>query len=220
MSQAPVAACLSEYCRRPERTPREAEVGWFCSPCVDHTRSSLLDLASLHPRLDCAAIPQRGLGGGRAKGGHSDLAVNLQAAETHGRTMFWANKWRDIVCDERDMCGPRDRTPPGVLRWLAAYHLDWFATHPSSEVACELVDEAANLFRAARAALEPPPRRVKVGMRCLGYDTGPDGDRSYCQGELVARLSEESSTYLVCTLNRRHRVALAAYARGSVSGAA
>lgn len=72
-----------------------------------------------------------------------------------------------------------------------------------------MIDGAADLARRGKAALSPPQRVMRLGVRCTEWATAEDGSRIECDGMLTATLPDEdryTRPDLVCDRDPSHRI--------------
>lgn len=177
----------------------------LCWRCTEWLRESLTTIAQRWPDLEDALAPA----GGRAASservsGTGDLfpplPINGEVSDLmrDARNSIWSTVGQ-LVQDRPDLRMPADHGTGILADWLARWHVDYLASHPS---AAHLVSVSVELARIA-------PRIQTVIFAPTGAELGTDVTchQPSCRGQVVAILMPDGRKVVRCSEDITHRVA-------------
>lgn len=206
------ATCIFEH---DEPTPTIGRTH-LCWRCTEWLRDSLSSIAQHWPDLEDALAPA----GGRAASservsGTGDLFPplpingNVSDLMRDARNTVWSTVGQ-LVQDRPDLRMPADHGTGVLADWLARWHVDYLASHPS---AAHLVSVSVELARIApavkEAAYQSPPVEVPLDGNCHHIEIREvDGKKVKwgCGGAVVAVQTPDGRKVVRCTVDITHRV--------------
>ena len=220
MTEYPLLCANAAHCRPEDHGgPRQTLRAWFCPTCIDKWRAKLREMAAMWPDLEVAltrpepsALAKDEQGRQKRGLGSTGLALNDRASDAMRDVGQYAIFLARVLLDERDVRPPARTDPPSLLRWVADWHLDFFAAHDDEALAQGVLDDAHEYARAGRKVAYPTgARRIDTGIACVAHTTSDLGERIPCTGTLYGVAVPGTTTYatlpdLVCTDDYTHRV--------------
>lgn len=176
-----------------------------CLPCLEWLRASLQDVAKYWPDLEDALAPA----GGRAVsservGGTGDLypplPINGDVSDImrEARRAIWLTVGQ-LIQDRPDARLPKDHNTDVLADWLARWHVQYLASHPSSD---HLHLVGLDLERVVKqmkdAAYQAPPTEVEMDSSC--HHAG-------CSGSVIAARTSDGQKVVRCSEDITHRIA-------------
>lgn len=188
----------------------------LCHPCTDWLRESFADIAKLWPDLEDALAPA----GGRAASservsGTGDLfpplPINGDVSDImrDTRNAIWSTVGQ-LVQDRPDLRMPADHGTGVLADWLARWHVDYLASHPSAGHLAAVGKHLAKVVPAVKsAAYQSPPVEVPLDGKCHHIDIRVvDGKKVKwgCGGAVVAVQTPDGRKVVRCSEDITHRV--------------
>lgn len=177
----------------------------LCWKCIDWLREQLAEVARHWPDLEDALSPA----GGRAVSServtgtgdlYPPLPINGDVSDImrDARNAVWSTVGQ-LVQDRPDIRLPADHNTNILADWLARWHVDYLASHPSVGHLQAVGSQLARVARSMQeAAYQSPPVEVPLDGRC--HQTG-------CSGEVVAVQTPDGRRVVRCSEDITHRVA-------------
>jgi hypothetical protein len=206
-----VDGCLGNHSAL-QLVPAAERHSWLCWDCTERIRRDLLTLAGCWGFL--ADLLQRGPGSQSEGGGSSDVdaaaPLDLEIAEIRRTVAAWCWSLIEHMLEDRPaMSPPEDTETPALLRWAAAWHVPYIATHPDSSFPAAMVAEIADMVARVRARLFPDGiRRQRVPARC-SRPIDPVDDPGPCGGQLWALLrdgTDPRGSSITCQADPSHEI--------------
>ncbi len=197
-----------DWCIFHDEDPAKAAPGThLCPSCIEWLRTSLADIARYWPDLEDALAPA----GGRAVsservGGTGDLYPSLPINGDVSDIMRRARRaiWLavgQLIQDRPNQQLPKDHGTGVLADWLARWHVDYLATHPSATHVEAVGWDLAKVVRQMKdAAYQNPPAEVEARLGTACRQKG-------CPGEVVAVQTPDGRKVVRCSEDITHRVA-------------
>lgn len=185
----------------------------LCWQCIEWLRTSLADVAKYWPDLEEALAP----GGGRAAsservGGTGELypplPINGMVSDVmrDARNSIWSTVGQ-LVQDRPDVRLPLDHGTGVLADWLARWHVDYLASHPSPSHLEAVGTELARVVPAmASAAYQNPLVEVEIDGACHQHMINAQGVRVPCPGKVIAWTQGDGRVVIRCDQDMTHRV--------------
>lgn len=185
----------------------------LCWQCIEWLRTSLAGVAKYWPDLEEALLPA----GGRAAsservGGTGDLypplPINGDVSDVmrDARNAIWSTVGQ-LVQDRPDVRLPLDHGTGVLADWLARWHVDYLASHPSpSHLEAVGMDLARVVPAMASAAYQSPPVEVEIDGDCHQQVTNAQGEKIPCPGKVTAWTQGDGRAVIRCSVDITHRV--------------
>lgn len=203
-----------ERCIFHPEEPAKATTGThLCLPCIEWLRTSLEDIAKYWPDLEDALAPA----GGRAVsservGGTGDLypplPINGDVSDImrDARRSIWLAVGQ-LVQDRPDVRLPKDHNTNVLADWMARWHVEYLASHPSADHLGLVGLDLARVVQAMKeAAYQAPPIEVEIDGDCHQQMTNAKGERVPCPGKVMAWTQGDGRAVIRCSLDITHRV--------------
>lgn len=193
--------CIFDH-DEPQPTAARAHLCWRC---IDWLRESLTTIAERWPDLEDALAPA----GGRAASServsgtgdlYPPLPINGDVSDLmrDARTSVWSTVGQ-LVQDRPELRMPNDHGTGVLADWLARWHVDYLASHPSAAHLTSVGTELARIAPAIRALiLQAPAVEAELDASC--HQPG-------CPGEVVAVQTPDGRKVVRCSEDITHRVA-------------
>ncbi|MBT2566616.1 hypothetical protein J7I84_08930 [Arthrobacter sp. ISL-85] len=204
----------AELCIFHDEEPAKAAPGsHLCPACIEWLRSALTDVAKYWPDLEDALAPA----GGRAAsaervGGTGDLypplPINGEVSDIMraARRAIWLTVGK-LIQDRPEQRLPLDHGTGVLADWLARWHVEYLATHPSVEHVEAVGWDLAKIARQMReAAYQSPPIEVDIDGNCHQLMINSRGERVPCTGKVSAWTQGDGRVVIRCSLDITHRV--------------
>ena len=203
-----------DWCIFHDEEPAKAALGaHLCPACIEWLRSSLADVAKYWPDLGDALAPA----GGRAVsservGGTGDLypplPINGEVSDImrEARRAIWLAVGQ-LIQDRPDQRLPTDHNTDVLADWMARWHVDYIATHPSAaHVEAVGWDLAKVVQKMKDAAYQAPPVEVDIDGDCHQLMTNAQGEQVPCTGKVSGWAQGDGRVVIRCSLDITHRV--------------
>ena len=185
----------------------------LCWKCIDWLREQLTVISRHWPDLEDALAPP----GGRAASServsgagdlYPPLPINGEVSDVmrDARASVWSTVGQ-LVQDRPELRLPADHGTGVLADWLARWHVDYLASHPSvahlQSVGEELVRIATSMKEAAYQA---PPVEVPIDGHCHQTMTNAQGQKVQCPGQVMAWQQGDGTKVVRCSVDATHRV--------------
>lgn len=203
-----------ELCIFHDEDPSRAAAGaHLCASCIEWTRGALADVAKYWPDLEEALAPA----GGRAVsservGGTGDLypplPINGEVSDVMraARRAIWLAVGQ-LIQDRPEQRLPKDHGTGVLADWLARWHVDYLATHPSAAHVMAVGVDLAKVVNAMKeAAYQSPPVEIDIDGDCHQQITNAQGKRVPCPGKVRGWSQGDGRVVIRCSLDITHRV--------------
>lgn len=192
---------------------KAAPAAHLCPSCIEWLRSSLTDIAKYWPDLEDALAPA----GGRAVsservGGTGDLypplPINGEVSDVmrEARRAIWLAVGQ-LIQDRPGQRLPQDHGTGVLADWLARWHVDYLASHPSSAHVEAVGWDLARVVQKMRdAAYQSPPVEVELNGECHQQMVNARGERVPCPGKVMGWTQGDGRVVIRCSLDITHRV--------------
>lgn len=197
-----------EWCIFHDEDPAKAATGThLCLRCIEWLRTSLADIAKYWPDLEDALAPAggRAVSSERVSGTgdlYPPLPINGEVSDVmrDARRSVWLAVGQ-LIQDRPDQRLPRDHGTGVLADWMARWHVDYLASHPSAaHVEAVGIDLARVVHKMRDAAYQSPPVEVEAGLDASCHQHG-------CPGEVVAVQTPDGRKVVRCSVDITHRVA-------------
>lgn len=185
----------------------------LCWQCTEWLRESLTTIGEHWSDLEDALASS----GGRAASservsGTGDLfpplLINGEVSDVmrDTRNAIWSTVGQ-LVQDRPDLRLPADHGTGVLADWLARWHVDYLASHPSAAHLTAVGTDLARIVPAVKsAAYESPPVEVPLDGTCHQTTTNAAGQRVPCPGQVVAWQQGDGEKVVRCSVDITHRV--------------
>lgn len=185
----------------------------LCWRCTEWMRDSLTTIAQHWPDLEDALSPA----GGRAASservsGTGDLfprlPINGDVSDVmrDARNLVWSAVGQ-LVQDRPDLRMPADHGTGVLADWLARWHVDYIASHPSAAHVMAIGTQLARVVVAVKeAAYQAPPVEVPLDGNCHQTITNAQGQKVPCPGQVVGWQQGDGTKVVRCSVDATHRV--------------
>lgn len=194
-----------------EDSARAEKGSHLCAACTEWIRSSFDDIAQRWPDLEEALGANGGASNAERVSGTGDLfpplPINTNISEVMGkaRALVWSTVGQ-LIQDLPDQRLPRDHGTGVLADWLARWHVDYLATHPSvdhliavcNELAYRAEDCRRTVYRANTYELE------MRDSHCHQSTEDATGRRVPCRGQVVGILKLDGSKVVQCDVDPLH----------------
>lgn len=203
------AICFFEH---DEPTPTAGR-SHLCWRCIEWLRESLSTVAEYWPDLEDALAPAGGRGASSERvSGTGDLfpplPINGDVSDLmrDARNLVWSAVGQ-LVQDRPDLRMPADHGTGVLADWLARWHVDYLASHPSAAHLMAIGTQLARVVVAVReAAYQSPPVEVPLDGNCHQTMANAYGQTVQCPGQVVAWQQGDGQKIVRCTMDITHRV--------------
>lgn len=190
---------------------RAVKQSHLCEACTEGIRMSLDDIARRWPDLEEALGASGGASNSERVSGTGDLfpplPINTTVSEVMGkaRALVWSTVGQ-LIQDLPDQRLPRDHGTGVLADWLARWHVNYLASHPS-------VDHLATVCNELVAAADECRRMVyrantyELEMRdshCHQFTEDPTGARVRCGGQVVGIMKPDGRKVVQCDVDPLH----------------
>jgi hypothetical protein len=185
----------------------------LCWLCTEWLRESLATISEHWPDLEDALAPA----GGRAASServsgtgdlYPPLPINGEVSDImrKARNTVWSTIGQ-LVQDRPDLRMPADHGTGVLADWLARWHVQYLASHPSPGHLMSVGKELAKIVPAIKsAAYQSPPVEVPLDGNCHQTATHADGRTVPCPGQVVAWQQGDGEKVVRCSVDATHRV--------------
>ena len=182
----------------------------LCRPCTDQLRADLQVIADRWEDLEEALQPSRS--GGSGERGSTDIyaALPIDGSVSDVMRLVRAEVWSivgQLVQDKPAQQMPKDHGTGVLAGWLAKWHVDYIASHPSAAhaVACYTGIQAAS-DQSRRKSYQTVGARTPLVQHCHQFVTGADGSRVPCPGQLEGVLLDSGKKIVECSEDPGHMI--------------
>jgi hypothetical protein len=185
----------------------------LCWRCTEWLRESLTTIAECWPDLEDALAPA----GGRATSServsgtgdlYPPLPINGDVSDVmrDARKAVWSTVGQ-LVQDRPEVRMPADHGTGVLADWLARWHVDYLASHPSaSHLMAVGMDLALVVPKMKDAAYQSPPVEVEIDGDCHQHMIDAKGERVPCPGKVIGWTQGDGRVVIRCSLDITHRV--------------
>lgn len=204
------AVCIFEH-EEPAPTIDRTHLCWRC---IEWLRESLADVAKYWPDLEDALAPAggRAVSSERVSGTgdlYPPLPINGDVSDVmrHARNAIWSTVGQ-LVQDKPEQRLPTDHGTGVLAEWLARWHVDYLASHPSAAHLTAVGTDLAKVVpMMAGAAFQSPPVEVEIDGDCHQHTVNAQGVRVPCPGKVIGWTQGDGRVVIRCSLDITHRVA-------------
>lgn len=203
-----------ELCLFHDEDPAKAAPGsHLCPGCIEWMRTALEDVAKYWPDLQDALTPS----GGRAASSdpvsgtgeiYPPLPIdgNVSDIMRKARRAIWLAVGK-LIQDRPDLRLPADHNTDVLADWLARWHVEYIASHPSAKHVEDIGWDLAKVApKMKEAAYQAPPVEVDIDGDCHQQITNAQGKRVPCPGKVRAWSQGDGRVTIRCSLDVTHRV--------------
>ncbi|MGY4543273.1 hypothetical protein ACVWY0_003206 [Arthrobacter sp. UYNi723] len=203
-----------EWCIFHPEDPAKATPGkHLCLRCIEWLRTSLADISKYWPDLEDALAPAggRAVSSERVSGTgdlYPPLPINGDVSDImrDARRSIWLAVGQ-LVQDRPDQRLPKDHGTGVLADWLARWHVDYLATHPSADhLGLVGLDLARVVQKMKDAAYQSPPVEVDIDGDCHQHMLNAQGVRVPCPGKVMGWTQGDGRIVIRCSLDVTHRV--------------
>lgn len=185
----------------------------LCWKCTEWLRESLAAIAEHWPDLEDALAPA----GGRAASServsgtgdlYPPLPINGEVSDVmrDTRNAIWSTVGQ-LVQDRPDLRMPADHGTGVLADWLARWHVEYLASHPSAAHLTAVGTDLARVVPAIKSAVyHAPAVEIPLDGNCHQTMTNAAGQQAPCPGQVVAWQQGDGAKVVRCNLDITHRV--------------
>lgn len=182
----------------------------LCLPCTEQLRTDLSNIAEQWEDLEEALLPSRS--GGDSERGGTDIYAPLPIDGSVSDVMrkIRAEIWSivgQLVQDKPTQQMPKDHGTGVLAGWLAKWHVDYIASHPSQAhtlVCYQGIQDAADQSR--RKSYGTQGARTPLIQHCHQFTTNASGAGIPCPGLLEGVLLDSGKKVVECSEDHTHMI--------------
>lgn len=203
-----------DWCIFHDEDPAKAAPGThLCVSCIEWLHSSLADIAKYWPDLEDALAPAggRAVSSERVSGTgdlYPPLPINGEVSDImrDARRSVWLAVGQ-LIQDRPDQRLPRDHGTGVLADWLARWHVEYIASHPSAAHVEAVGFDLARVVNAMKdAAYQSPPVEVEIDGDCHQQMANARGEQVPCPGKVMGWTQGDGRIVIRCSLDITHRV--------------
>lgn len=196
----------------PTPSPKPSRPGSnLCEQCTDNIRADLLVIEARWSHLTDALAASRQPRAGGERAGSSDtgraLPIDPLVSEAI-RTVHTAihTVIGQLIEDRPDVKLPADQGADELAGWLARWHVDYIADHPSSRHTVASYWDIQKAGDAVRKHIGPDVARQPIDSHCHQHIDDGTGSRLPCPGQLEGVALADGSTVVECSEDPMHHI--------------
>lgn len=182
----------------------------LCLPCTEQLRTDLQVIADRWEDLEEALQPSRS--GGAGERGSTDIyaALPIDGSVSDVMRQVRSEVWSivgQLLQDKPMQQMPKDHGTGVLAGWLAKWHVDYIASHPSAAhtFACYTGIQTAS-DQSRRKSYQTQGARTPIIQRCHQFVTGLNGSRLPCPGQLEGVLLDSGKKIVECSEDPGHMI--------------
>lgn len=183
----------------------------LCDPCIESMRADLLLIEERWPHLSDALAATRQARRGGERAGSSDtgraLPIDPEVSEVIRSTQREVHLIIvQLVKDRPSLKLPLDHGTDDLAGWLARWHIEYVATHPSADHSMTSYHGIQRAADEVRKYIGPQPARQPIQSNCHQFIDDGSGSRLPCPGQLEGVMYPGGSKVVECSEDPLHYV--------------